>query len=107
LIIRGGVNIAPLEIDEVICRAPGVKAGIAVGFVNDMYGEEVGALVIRDHDGVTEHMVLEHCRAHLPHHKCPKVVLFTDALPVTSTGKYQRNKVKGLFAGYQSVQFKK
>lgn len=107
LIIRGGVNIAPLEIDEVICRAPGVKAGIAVGFVHDMYGEEVGALVIREHDGVTEETILAHCKANLPHHKCPKVVLFTDALPVTSTGKYQRNKVKGLFAGYQSVQFKK
>ena len=41
LIIRGGVNLAPLEIDEIICRAPGVKAAICVGFENDGYGEEV------------------------------------------------------------------
>jgi long-chain acyl-CoA synthetase len=46
LIIRGGVNIAPLEIDEVIMSIPEVKAGIAVGFDNDWYGEEVGALVV-------------------------------------------------------------
>ncbi|HAW78497.1 MAG TPA: long-chain fatty acid--CoA ligase, partial [Balneola sp.] len=45
LIIRGGINFAPLEIDEVINKAPGVKAGIAVGFENDWYGEEVGAYV--------------------------------------------------------------
>ena len=51
--------------------------------------------------------VLAYCRMHLPHHKCPKVVLFAQELPVTSTGKYQRNKVKHLFAAYQGMQFKK
>ena len=107
LIIRGGVNIAPLELDEVICSAPGVKAGIAVGFENDMYGEEIGALVVSEHGGVSEEDVLAHCRMLLPHHKCPKVVLFAQELPVTSTGKYQRNKVKHLFAAYQAMQFKK
>ncbi|MBU3741946.1 MAG: acyl--CoA ligase [Candidatus Kapabacteria bacterium] len=107
LIIRGGVNIAPLELDEVISAAPGVRAGISVGFENNMYGEEIGALVVKDHPDVTDEDVLAYCRAHLPHHKCPKVVLFSDALPVTSTGKYQRNKVKHLFAAYKDVQFKK
>ncbi|MDW8074634.1 MAG: class I adenylate-forming enzyme family protein [Bacteroidota bacterium] len=106
LIIRGGVNIAPLEIDEVLARAPGVRAGIAVGFEHDLYGEEVGALVIPA-EGATEEAILSYCRQHLPHHKCPKVVLFTDSLPVTSTGKYQRNKVKHLFAQWRSVQFPK
>jgi long-chain acyl-CoA synthetase len=107
LIIRGGVNIAPLEIDEVVSTAPGVKAGIAVGFEHNMYGEEVGALVVAEHADVTEADVLAHCRRHLPQHKCPKVVLFTDQLPITSTGKYQRNKVKHLFASYQDTRFKK
>ncbi|MCX8050546.1 MAG: acyl--CoA ligase [Chlorobi bacterium] len=106
LIIRGGVNIAPLEIDEVLARAPGVKAGIAVGFEHDLYGEEVGALVIPE-AGASEEAILAFCRQHLPFHKCPKVVLFTDALPVTSTGKYQRNRVKHLFAQWRSVQFQK
>jgi long-chain acyl-CoA synthetase len=105
LIIRGGVNLAPLEIDEVINRAPGVRAGICVGFENVLYGEEVGALVIPG-EGAQVDAILEFCRSHLPAHKAPKVVLFTDQLPVTSTGKYQRNKVKHLFAEWKDSQFR-
>ena len=106
LIIRGGVNLAPLEIDEVINRAPGVQAGICVGFENNMYGEEVGALVIRTDESVEEHQILAFCQSQLPYSKAPKVVLFTDTLPVTSTGKYQRNKVKHLFAEWKDTQFR-
>lgn len=107
LIIRGGVNLAPLEIDEVICSAPGVKAGICVGFENSMYGEEVGALVVPSSSAVTAESILDHCARHLPFHKSPKVVVFTDALPVTSTGKYQRNKWKHLFLQWKNEQFRK
>lgn len=108
LIIRGGVNIAPLEIDEVLAQAPGVKAGICVGFENDFYGEEVGALVIpRDDSQVSEDVILAYCAEHLPHHKTPKVLLFAESLPVTTTGKYQRNKVKHLFAEWKAAQFRK
>ncbi len=106
LIIRGGINLAPLEIDEVLNRAPGVRAGICVGFENTMYGEEVGALVIAN-EGASADEILVHCRANLPFHKCPKVVLFATELPVTSTGKYQRNKVKHLFAEWKNSQFRK
>ena len=94
------------EIDEIINRAPGVKAGICVGFENNMYGEEVGALIIREDDAVTEDDVLAFCAKHLPASKRPKVVVFTDALPVTSTGKYQRNSVKHLFAEWKDAQFR-
>ncbi len=107
LIIRGGVNLAPLEIDEVINRAPGVKAGICVGFENNMYGEEVGALVIASDPSPDASSIIAFCRANLPFHKSPKVVIFTDALPVTSTGKYQRNKVKHLFGEWRDSQFRK
>ncbi|MBK9249635.1 MAG: acyl--CoA ligase [Ignavibacteria bacterium] len=107
LIIRGGVNLAPLEIDEIIARAPGVKAGICVGFENNFYGEEVGALVIPMDESANEKDILDYCAQHLPYHKSPKVVVFTDHLPVTSTGKYQRNKVKHVFAEWKAVQFRK
>ena len=105
LIIRGGVNLAPLEIDEVINKAPGVRAGICVGFENTMYGEEVGALVIPTNNADKEE-ILEFCQAQLPRHKAPKVVVFCTELPVTSTGKYQRNKVKSLFAEWRDTQFR-
>lgn len=107
LIIRGGVNLAPLEIDEVLAKAPGVKSGISVGFENDWYGEEVGAFVVM-HDGA-EHdseAIIQHCRAHLPFAKCPKVVVFGEQIPVTSTGKYQRMQVAHLFRQWKDVQFR-
>lgn len=106
LIIRGGVNIAPLEIDEVIMSHPGVKAGIAVGFDNDWYGEEVGAYVDpKEGSNLTEQELLDYCRSKLPFYKTPKVIIFGSDIPVTSTGKYQRNKLKHLFAAYKTVQF--
>ena len=107
LIIRGGVNLAPLEIDEVINRAPGVKAGISVGFENDWYGEEVGAYVQMEAglEG-NEEEIIAFCRAYLPFSKCPKVVVFGNDIPVTSTGKYQRMKVAHLFKDWKAVQFK-
>ncbi|MFN1835168.1 class I adenylate-forming enzyme family protein [Balneola sp. MJW-20] len=107
LIIRGGVNLAPLEIDEVINKAPGVKAGIAVGFENDWYGEEVGAFV-QLKDGAVENpeAIINYCREHLPFSKCPKTVVFGDQIPVTSTGKYQRIKVAHLFDEWKEVQFR-
>jgi acyl-CoA synthetase (AMP-forming)/AMP-acid ligase II len=106
LIIRGGVNISPFEIDEVLMRLPGVASAIAVGFDNDWYGEEVGAMVVPRTDVVlTEEQVLSHCRKHLPFGKSPKVVMFATALPATSTGKYQRGQCKEHFAKWKSVQF--
>ena len=106
LIIRGGTNISPFEIDEALMNMPGVKAGLSVGFENDWYGEEVGAYVQRKEGAaLTEAEVIAYCRKFFSYHKCPKVVLFGDDIPVTSTGKYQRNKLKPLFSQWKSTQF--
>jgi acyl-CoA synthetase (AMP-forming)/AMP-acid ligase II len=106
LIIRGGVNISPFEIDEVLMQMSGVQAGIAVGFENDWYGEEVGAYVkLKDGAELTESQVVKYCRAHLPFGKSPKVVVFGDNIPLTSTGKYQRTRCKDLFAQWKTIQF--
>jgi acyl-CoA synthetase (AMP-forming)/AMP-acid ligase II len=106
LIIRGGVNISPFEIDEVLMSMPGIHAGIAVGFDNDWYGEEVGALVkIKDGMDLTEQQVLAHCRKHLPFSKSPKVVIFGDSIPMTPTGKYQRTQCREFFGKWKEVQF--
>jgi long-chain acyl-CoA synthetase len=87
--------------------APGVKAGLAVGFAHDVYGEEVGAFVVplpgtRPDAGA----VLDFCRGALPRHKCPKVVVFGDELPVTSTGKYRRHQLKPLFEAWRGEDFR-
>jgi long-chain acyl-CoA synthetase len=107
LIIRGGINLSPLEIDEVLMRIPGVRCGLAVGFDNKWYGEEVGAyMVLHDGTSLSAGEILAHCRKALPFAKAPKVVVFGTDVPVTSTGKYQRNRLKQLFEAYRDLQFR-
>ncbi len=106
VIIRGGVNISPLEIDEVINAHPGVDQGLAVGFANEWYGEEVGAYVRRADPEVTEEALLAALADALPFAKRPKVVVFGDDIPVTSTGKYKRNRLVELFADHRTTQFR-
>lgn len=107
IIIRGGVNISPFEIDEVLMHIPGVSAGIAVGFENDWYGEEVGALVtLRPDAELTEERIIAYCRKHLPFAKSPKVVVITNEVPSTSIGTIQRSRCKERFSSWKTVQFK-
>jgi long-chain acyl-CoA synthetase len=107
LIIRGGVNLSPFEIDEVISRIPGVARGLAVGFENDWYGEEVGAFVkLEPEADLDEAAILRACREKLSFAKAPKVVVFGEEIPVTSTGKYQRGRLRHLFAAHKSTQFR-
>ncbi|HLX64346.1 MAG TPA: class I adenylate-forming enzyme family protein [Planctomycetota bacterium] len=107
LIVRGGVKVSPLEVDEALNRIPGVKAAMAVGFENVTYGEEVGAYVVRQENAaLSDADVLAACRAAMPAWMCPKVVVFGVSFPVTSTGKYQRNQLKPLFAQYKEAQFR-
>jgi long-chain acyl-CoA synthetase len=107
LINRGGVKYSPFEIEEVLMQLPGVRIGLAVAFDNSYYGEEVGAYVVPDAGAeLTEAQVLAHCRARMPFTKAPKVVIFGDEAPVTSTGKFQRLRLKDRFARWAETQFK-
>jgi len=107
LIVRGGVKISPLEVDEVLNAINGVQAAMAVGFENVTYGEEVGAYVVRKPGStVSADAVLSACRAKLAPHATPKVVVFGETFPVTSTGKYQRNTLKPLFSEWKEAQFR-
>lgn len=108
LIIRGGVNYSPFDIDEVLNAIPGVRAAMAVGFVHHFYGEEIGAYVqLEPGATLTEEDILRACRAELPFAKCPKVVLFGDEFPVTSTGKYQRGRLKDRFVAWKDAEFRR
>lgn len=107
LIIRGGVNLSPFEIDEVLNAIPGVARGLAVGFENSWYGEEVGAYVTLEAGAVLdEAAILRACREKLPFGKTPKVVIFGSDVPATSTGKFQRGKLVALFAAFRDVQYR-
>jgi long-chain acyl-CoA synthetase len=107
LINRGGVKYSPFEIEEVLQAIPGVKVGLAIAFDNEWYGEEVGAYIVKEQEAqLTEADVLTACRRAMPFSKSPKVAKFGDEIPVTTTGKYQRLKLKDLFVDYRDVQFK-
>ncbi|ALA56488.1 class I adenylate-forming enzyme family protein [Nitrospira moscoviensis] len=100
LIIRGGVNISPLEIDDALKSHPLVRFAMAIPFENRYYGEEIAAYVVpRDGTSLpTEPDLLAHCRRFLPFYKCPKVILFGDDVPYTSTGKPKRLELKSRLA---------
>lgn len=91
VIARGGVKFAPLEIDEVLISHPKVKFGMAVGFENRFYGEEVAAyVVLKDGLSMSDEEILEYCRPRLDFKRQPKVVVFGTEIPYTSTGKPKR-----------------
>ncbi|TLY36817.1 MAG: acyl--CoA ligase [Nitrospirae bacterium] len=112
LIIRGGVNISPLEIDDVLKRHPAVKFAMAVPFENRYYGEEIAAYVVPRDGAVvpSEDALLEYCRTRLSFAKRPKVILFGHDVPYTATGKPKRLELKARLAdrlsSYREVQFK-
>lgn len=108
LINRGGVKFSPFDIEEVLLEVPGVKVGLAIAFENDYYGEEVGAYVVReDNAHVDEAQILAHCRARMSFEKSPKVVIFGTEIPVTTTGKYQRLRLRDRFTEWKAIQFRK
>jgi acyl-coenzyme A synthetase/AMP-(fatty) acid ligase len=94
LIIRGGVNIAPLEIDEVLLKHPGVAEAAAVGVPDKIYGEEVICYVVPKDKALTEASVLAHCGQFLPPAKTPKQVSIVAELPKSDRGKVLRDKLR-------------
>ncbi len=92
LIIRGGVNIAPAEIDNLVLGMAEVAEAAALGVPDPIYGQEVVVYVaVKPGAALIGAAVLAHCRAVLPHAKMPKQVVFRDALPKTDRGKLDRN----------------
>jgi acyl-CoA synthetase (AMP-forming)/AMP-acid ligase II len=94
LIIRGGTNIAPVEIDAVLMRHPDILEAAAVGVPDKIYGEEVVCYVVPKMAGVTEESVQEFCKAHLPAPKVPKRVVIVSDLPKNDRGKVVRDKLR-------------
>ena len=91
LIIRGGVNIAPLEIDAVLREHAAVAEAATVGVADRIWGEEVVAYVApRPGTRLDVDSVLEHCRERLSEAKLPKDIVVLDALPKTARGKLDR-----------------
>jgi acyl-coenzyme A synthetase/AMP-(fatty) acid ligase len=91
LIIRGGVNISPVEIDGVLMQRDEVVEACTVGVPDKLYGEEVVAyVVLRSGCALGADDILRHCTATLPAFKAPKRIVLTQELPKTERGKLDR-----------------
>ena len=99
LIIRGGLNIAPVEIENVIYRHPGVLEVAVVGAPDEEWGERIVAVVARTTNGtVTEQEILDLCRnSELASIKRPEEVRFVDSLPKNAVGKIDKGSVRNQF----------
>jgi len=94
LIIKGGENIAPREIDEALLKHPAVLEAAAVGIPDAHYGQEILAcVVLKPAIQCSEEELREHCVRELGPYKTPRILRFVDGLPKGASGKVQRLKL--------------
>jgi len=95
MIIRGGENIYPREIEEFLYTHPDVSDVQVIGVPDAKYGEELMAWVkVREDATLTEEELKDFCRGKVAHYKVPRYVKFTDEFPMTVTGKIQKFKMR-------------
>ncbi len=95
MIIRGGENVYPREIEEFLLTMPEIKDVQVVGIASRKYGEEVGAFVIpRDGASPGEEDVRDFCRGQISRFKIPRYVFFVETFPMTASGKIQKYKLR-------------
>ena len=98
IIISGGENISPKEIESVINQMAGVAESSVVGLVENKWGEKVAAAVVKEPEAdVSAGDVQTYCKKHLHDWKCPKEIAFVDKLPRNTMGKVLKEEVKRLF----------
>ena len=94
MILVSGFNVYPNEVEGVVATHPGVLEVAAVAQPDERAGEVVVLFVVRKDPALTEHALIEHCRASLTGYKVPKRVYFRDELPKTNVGKILRRALR-------------
>jgi acyl-CoA synthetase (AMP-forming)/AMP-acid ligase II len=98
MIISGGENVYPKEVEDVIYQHPAVKECTVVSSPSEKWGEIVQAVVVlKLGKTVTEEEIMEHCKKTLAGYKCPKAVAFWEDIPKTIIGKIMKKEVKQKF----------
>ncbi len=94
MIIRGGENIYPREIDELLYQHPAVAAAATIGVPDDLYGEEVAAfVVVKENVAVRVDELILFCKKSLADYKCPKTITFVKDIPKGPTGKLLKREL--------------
>ena len=95
MIIRGGENIYPREIENFLFRMPQIESVEVGGIPSPKYGEEVGAFIkVKEGQTLTEEEIKLFCRGQIARYKIPKYIFFVDSYPMTASGKIQKYKLK-------------
>lgn len=95
MIIRGGENIYPKEIEEFLYTYPKVKDVQVIGVPSKQYGEEIMAwIILKEGETATEDEIKDLVKSNMARHKAPKYVKFTDSFPMTASGKIQKFKMR-------------
>jgi fatty-acyl-CoA synthase len=95
MIIRGGENVYPREVEEYLFTHPDISDVQVIGVPDSIYGEEVMAWVTLRADAVvTEEDIKDFCRGNIAHFKIPRYVKFVQCFPVTVTGKVQKFRMR-------------
>ncbi|MFD0954792.1 AMP-binding protein [Virgibacillus alimentarius] len=95
VIIRGGENIYPREIEEFLYKNPKIVDVQVVGVPDEKYGEEVMAcIILKENEQATEEAIQAFCEGQISRHKIPKYIMFLDEYPMTASGKIQKYKLK-------------
>lgn len=98
VIVTGGENVDPLEVEAALCALPEVRAACVFGTVSERFGEVVSALLVVSDPALSDPAQLSLLLAErLARHKCPRRVKLVDALPLTASGKVDRRASKELF----------
>jgi acyl-CoA synthetase (AMP-forming)/AMP-acid ligase II len=99
LIIRGGENVAPEEVEAVLDLHPAVEEAAVIGLPDEEWGERIAAVVVpRPGAAVTAATLVEHCRERLASFKKPETIFFADALPRNAVGKLLRRELRARYA---------
>ena len=94
MIIRGGFNVYPRELEEVLLTHPEVSLAAVVGVPHPSHGEEVKAFVVRAAgSAITEADLVTWCKRNMAPYKYPRIVEFRDHLPMTATGKILKREL--------------
>jgi acyl-CoA synthetase (AMP-forming)/AMP-acid ligase II len=101
MIISGGENIYPAEVEAVLARHPAVADVAVLGRPDPAWGEAVHAVIIPASETASAAEIIAWCRDRLAHFKCPKSVEFTDTLPRTTTGKVLKRELRAQLSGRQ------
>lgn len=93
MIIRGGYNVYPREVEEVLYAHPDIVEAAVIGESDPTFGEEVAAFIVTKESRTAEE-IIDYCKQRLAHYKVPRRIYFMEELPKTTTGKILKTPLK-------------